>query len=111
VVIYTIGLFDEESADTNPKTLQLLAKETGGLAYFPSTPADVVRVCRQIAGDIRHQYTIAYSPAGERRNIYRKIRVNVIATNREKLVVRTRAGYFLPSARPPDLSSAAGVMR
>ena len=96
VVIYTVALLDEDSADQNPKALRMLAKETGGLAYFPSTPADVVRVCRQIAADIRHQYTIAYSPAGERRNEYRKIRLNIVAANQGKLEVRTRAGYFWP---------------
>lgn len=109
VVIYTVGLFDEDSTDQNPKVLQQLAKETGGLVYFPSTPADVVHVCRQIAGDVRHQYTIGYSPAGEQRNTYRKIRVNVIVPNREKLFVRTRAGYFLPSTKPSDSDSPTGV--
>lgn len=111
VVIYTVGLFDEDSADQNPKALQLLAKETGGLAYFPSTPADVVRVCRQIAGDIRHQYTIGYSPADERRNGYRKIRVNAIATNRGKLVVRTRAGYYWPSRTSTNSTGSGGATR
>jgi VWFA-related protein len=97
VVIYAIGLFDEDSPDQNPKALQLLAKETGGLAYAPTSSADVVRVCRQIARDIRHQYTISYSPAEERANSYRKIRVDVITADQRKLVVRTRAGYFWPS--------------
>jgi Ca-activated chloride channel homolog len=109
VVIYGVGLFDEESADQNPKVLRQLAQETGGLVYAPSTPADVVRVCRQIAGDIRHQYTIGYNPAGERRNVYRKIRVEVIAANRKKLFVRTRAGYFWPSKKPVDTGESAGV--
>jgi VWFA-related protein len=110
-VIYTVGLFDEGSADQNPKALQLLAKETGGLAYFPSTSADVVRVCRQIAGDIRHQYTISYSPTEERNNTYRKIRVNVIASDQRKFVVRTRAGYFWPSKGETNSGSSAGVVR
>lgn len=109
VVIYTVGLFDEDSADKNPKALQSLAKETGGLVYFPSTPADVARVCRQIAGDIRHQYTITYSPADERRNAYRKIRVNVTASSQEKLAVRTRTGYYWPSRTPTISSGSAGA--
>jgi len=109
VVIYTVGLFDEDSADKNPKALQLLAKETGGLVYFPSTPADVARVCRQIAGDIRHQYTIAYSPADERRNAYRKVRVNVTGNSQGKLTVRTRAGYYWPSRTPTVSGGSAGA--
>jgi Ca-activated chloride channel family protein len=109
VVIYTIGLFDEDSADQNPKALQLLAKETGGLAYFPRTSADMVRVCRQIAGDIRHQYTIAYSPAKQGTNTYLKIRVNVITNDRRKLDVRTRAGYYWPSRTATVSGGSAGA--
>jgi Ca-activated chloride channel homolog len=111
VAIYTVGLFDENNADQNPNILEQLAKETGGLTYFPSTPADIVNVCGQIAGDIRHQYTIGYSPAGEQRHGYRKIRVNILAPNRGKLLVRTRAGYFLPSTKSPESNSAMGVTR
>lgn len=111
VVIYAIGLFDEDSADQNPKALQSLAKETGGLAYFPRTSADMVRVCRQIAVDIRHQYTIAYSPAEERTNAYRKIRVNAITSDQRKLDVRTRAGYYWPSRTPKGTSGSAGAVR
>jgi Ca-activated chloride channel family protein len=109
VVIYTVGLFDEDSADQNPKALRVLAKETGGLAYFPNTPADVVRVCRQIAGDIRHQYTIAYSPADDRRNAYRKVRVDVTGNSQGKLTVRTRAGYYWPSRTPTVSGGSAGA--
>lgn len=108
VVMYTVGLFDEDSADQNPQTLKLLAKETGGLAYFPSTTANVVQVCRQIARDIRHQYTIAYS-AEDRTNGYRKIRVDVIPGGPGKLVVRTRTGYFWPSRGAATSSKSAGV--
>lgn len=105
VAVYAVGLLDQNSSDQNPKALQLLAKETGGLAYFPSTPDDVVRVCRQIAQDIRHQYTITYIPADERHGEYRKIRVNVVAANQGKLQVRTRAGYYWHSTESPDTST------
>jgi len=99
VTIYSVGLLDPYSADQNPKVLQLLAKETGGLAYFPSMPGEVVSVCRQIAQDIRHQYTIAYTPAEDRNGEYRKIRVNAFAARQGKLQVRTRTGYYWHSQR------------
>ena len=35
VLIYTIGLFDENSEDKNPGVLKQLAGQTGGLAYLP----------------------------------------------------------------------------
>jgi Ca-activated chloride channel homolog len=105
IAVYAVGLLDQDSADQNPKALQVLARETGGLAYFPSTTDDVLRVCRQIAQDIRHQYTIAYIPADDRHGEYRKIRVNVVAANRGKLQVRTRAGYYWNSKKAADTST------
>lgn len=94
VTIYSIGLFAENSADQNPKVLKKFADETGGYAYFPNSASEVISVCRQIAEDIRHQYTLGYSPANLDRSGYRKIRVSVNAPGRGKLLVRTRAGYY-----------------
>jgi Ca-activated chloride channel family protein len=97
VIIYSIGLFDQYSADQNPKVLKKLSEETGGYAYFPTSYSEVISVCRQIADDIRHQYTLTYSPTDLGRSGYRKIRVTVTAPNRGKLLVRTRAGYYFPA--------------
>jgi Ca-activated chloride channel family protein len=97
VVIYAIGLLDEHSADQNPTVLTKLARETGGMSYFPDTAMDMVRVCEQIAGDIRHQYTLGYTPADGSEPGYRRIHVSVTAAHLGKLLVRTRSGYFLPS--------------
>jgi Ca-activated chloride channel homolog len=97
VIIYAIGLFDENSADQNPKVLEKLAKETGGKAYFPKSSSEAVSVCRQIAEDIRHQYTLGYSPEANLRPGYRKIRVKVNALGKGKLYVRTRPGYLFSS--------------
>ena len=109
--IYTIGLFDEHSSDQNPRVLRQLANETGGLTYSPSTSDDVVRVCRQIAGDIRHQYTIGYNPPDGDRSSYRKIHVEVSSTGHGKLTVRTRAGYFPVSGKPADSTAEQGASR
>jgi Ca-activated chloride channel homolog len=97
VVIYSIGLFDDLSADQNPKVLKKLSEETGGKVYFPKSSAEVVSVCQQIAMDIRHQYTLGYSPPDNEKGGYRKVQVSVTAPDRGKLLVHTRAGYFLPS--------------
>lgn len=94
VIIYAIGLYDEHSSDQNPKVLRDLARETGGLYYSPDSHEDVVRVCRQIAGDVRHQYTVGYDPVDDVGSAYRKIRVEVASATRGKLYIRTRAGYF-----------------
>ncbi len=95
VAIYTIGLFDSHSADQNPRILKKLASDTGGQAYLPRSSAEVVKVCQQIAEDIRHQYTIGYSPYDRDRNGYRKIRIALVAPGQGKMTAHTRAGYVL----------------
>jgi Ca-activated chloride channel family protein len=73
VVIYTVGLLDEHNADQNPKVLQKLATYTGGKAYFPNSFVEVMNVCREVAADIRHQYTLGYTPTDTTRPGYHKI--------------------------------------
>ena len=34
-LIYTIGIFDDDDPDRNPRVLKQLADATGGEAYFP----------------------------------------------------------------------------
>ncbi|MGA7626758.1 MAG: VWA domain-containing protein [Candidatus Acidiferrales bacterium] len=98
VIIYSVGLLDEHSADQNPNILRKLARDTGGQAYFPNSGPELVNVCRQIAADIRHQYTLGYSPPDNGRPGYRKLRATVNAPGRGKVFVRTRPGYSFPSA-------------
>jgi Ca-activated chloride channel homolog len=94
-IIYTIGLFDQEDPDRNPKVLRRLAHETGGEAFFPADLSAVVAVCESIAHDIRNQYTLGYfSTNVTPKGVYRRIRVAARPADRGKLVVRTRAGYF-----------------
>ncbi len=110
VIIYSIGLFDQNSADQNPKVLKKFSDETGGYAYFPTSHSEVISVCRQIAIDVRHQYILGYAPADLGRSGYRKIRVNVTAPDQGKLLVRTRAGYYFPAPMstsvPPGISGS-----
>lgn len=95
VIIYTVGLFDENQEDTNPGVLKKLARATGGEAYFPNLTADVVPVCEKIAQDIRNQYTIAYAPSNAAMdNSFRKIRVTATGPHGHKYQVRTREGYI-----------------
>jgi len=98
-MIYAIGLFDPTDADQNPGVLKRLAQITGGRAYFPATDQEVVELCRRIAADIRHQYTLGFSPPNlEAAGKYRQIRLSVAAPGRGRLIVRTRPGYMAPPA-------------
>jgi len=107
-IIYTIGLFDEDDPDRNPRALQQLAKDTGGEAFLPESLRDVVPLCERIAHDIRNQYTIAYVPLNRKQDgAYRAVQVKAGAPGRGRLSVRTRAGYYAPS-KPQPLASLAG---
>jgi Ca-activated chloride channel family protein len=100
VIIYAIGLLDEYSADQNPEVLRKFAKQTGGKAYFPNSASEVVDVCKAMAADIRHQYTLGYEPTNNAPGGFRKIHVSVSAPGHARLSVRSRTGYFLASKTP-----------
>jgi len=107
VMIYAIGLLDEHDADQNPGFLKKIARVTGGEAFFPDPTSEAVNVCKQIAQDIRRQYTIGYAPSNEKLDsTYRRIRVVVHAPGRGRLEVRSRAGYI---AAPPAARPAPGI--
>jgi len=94
-VIYTVGVFDAEDPDQNPAVLKRLAQATGGEAFFPGRIGEVVAICERIARDIRHQYTIGYSPSNPARDgAYHAIRVMARSNGHDRLSVRTRTGYI-----------------
>ena len=96
-IIYTIGVFDENDPDRNPRALKRLAQATGGEAFLPGSVKEIFPICRQIAHDIRNQYSIAYVPTnGKQDGAYRLIQVNAGTPGRERLLVGTRAGYYAP---------------
>jgi Ca-activated chloride channel homolog len=94
-IIYTVGVFDEDDPDRNPRVLKRLARATGGEAFLPDQLSEVVAICECIARDIRHQYTIGYVPINLTRDgAYRAIRVLARAKGHDRLSVRTRTGYM-----------------
>ena len=102
-IIYTIGIFAEQNGDQNPGVLKRFAKETGGEAFFPESSKEISSICEGIARDIRNQYTLAYVPIiSSQDGGYREVDVRASAPKHGWLSVRTRTGYFLPSALPPQ---------
>jgi VWFA-related protein len=97
-VIYVVGLMgDTPSAKKAREDLDRLTERCGGVAYYPGDISQVEPTVLDVARQIRSQYTIAYSPANQKLDgSYRKIRL--VAGGRERLVVRTRPGYW---ATPP----------
>ncbi len=100
--IYTVGLFDTEDPDRNPDVLKKLAHVSGGVAYFPEKPKEVIDICRQIAKDVRSRYTIAYVPQDLGRPGVRHIRVEAVSADRGKLTARTRTSYLIPAVQSAD---------
>jgi Ca-activated chloride channel homolog len=96
VLIYAIGLFDEEDghkAKRARRGLEALATATGAISYYPKNVADIGTFTLQVAHDIRNQYILAYTPSNQALDgSYRQIKVAVNAGNRPN--VRTRTGYY-----------------
>jgi VWFA-related protein len=99
--VYAIGILgDEEHPKRARRALEIIAQRTGGLAFFPSTLDQVSEISRQVAHDIRNQYTIGYKPTNPRASGgFRTIRVEA-KKGRGKLVVRTKSGYYA-GPQPP----------
>jgi VWFA-related protein len=98
-VVYAIGLLfgDAPRSEVRPakRALDLLAKETGGVAYFPKSLADIDDVSAQVARDIRNQYVLGYhSTKPPEQGGFRAVRVEVTAKGYGRLSARTRTGYY-----------------
>jgi VWFA-related protein len=100
VAIYCIGLVDESGEEENPRILEKLSKATGGITFLRRRTDEVAEISKQIARDLREQYTLGYVPPQKNgRDSFRKIRVEVSAAGGRKVRVRTRPGYYLDGAK------------
>ena len=76
--------------------MQTFARLTGGRFYQPRFTGDLADTFKDIAGDIRHQYTITYHPTNPKLDgSYRKLKVDVIADNGGPLKIRDQKGKDL----------------
>jgi VWFA-related protein len=85
------------------------AKLTGGHAFFPVFDGEIPGIMQSIAGMLRAQYSLGYTPSNQARDgKYRKIKVEVVGADGQplevqdkkgkkmKLVVYARQGYTAP---------------
>jgi VWFA-related protein len=73
--------------------MELIADQTGGRMYAPRASGDLRHVYREIADDLRVQYTLGYhSMHAANDGQWREIEVKII--NRPDLAVRARRGYY-----------------
>ncbi|MFY9559103.1 MAG: VWA domain-containing protein [Terriglobales bacterium] len=94
--VYAIGILgDEEHPKRAKRALQVMSDRTGGIAFFPKTLDEVDAISRNVAHDIRNQYTIGYKPSTPKnQGGYRTVRVDAKARSYGKLIVRTKSGYY-----------------
>lgn len=94
VLLFAIGILNEEdrrAAKRAQRALDLLSKQSGGIAHFPKDVESVEEVALQIAKEIRSQYILAYSPTKPDDGSFRQLKVTV---KKGGLTVRTRSGYY-----------------
>jgi len=100
-VIYTIGLIEPDSRDANPELLKELSLASGGESYRPKGSEGIADALAKIGRDIRHTYTIGYTPTNTARDgAFRTVRVVVTAPPGRPLVVRSRTGYRAGASTP-----------
>lgn len=97
--IHTIGIYDDSDLDRNPKVLRRIAKSTGGQAYFPKTLREMEGVWRDIAREIRSEYTIGYHSSNPSRDgKFRAVKITASRSGKN-LKVATRDGYVVPDSK------------
>lgn len=74
--------------------MEAIAETTGGTAFVPDADADLERVFRQVAAELRGQYLLQYYADSEKipAGSFRRIQVTVPARNEVR--VRARQGYY-----------------
>lgn len=101
VAVYAIGLLTApaagQRADSVPTYfLTVLARETGGRAFFPRTLGELDGVYDSIARELRTLYGVGYVPQSARSDgSWHRI---AIQTREPNLLVRHRSGYYAPGA-------------
>ncbi len=86
------------------RVLDQLALETGGRSFFPYKVDDLGQSFLDIGDELRHQYALAYSPAG--RSADGKYHTIRIQTDRKDVVVRARKGYYSVPIPTPGAPAA-----
>ena len=76
------------------RNLEQLTAATGGRLYKPASFNDLERTYAEVADELRHQYTLYYSPINTKRDgQFRRIRVETTSPTHQ---VAARIGYYAP---------------
>ena len=76
------------------RNLEQLTAATGGRLYKPASFNDLERTYAEVADELRHQYTLYYSPLNTKRDgQFRRVRVETTIPTHQ---VAARIGYYAP---------------
>lgn len=80
--------------DSSERNLERLTAATGGKLYKPTSFDGLERTYAEVADELRHQYTLYYSPLNTRRDgQFRRVRVETTNPTHQ---VSARIGYYAP---------------
>jgi Ca-activated chloride channel homolog len=109
VVTYAVGILGAGDAGSQvgmqgQAFLDELTSVTGGKAFYPSSDIEMDEIFERIALELRHQYSIGYTPKDfQPDGKWRKVKVKVKPPRGlPRLTVRSREGYYASPASASD---------
>jgi len=95
VTIYAVSTGAPGLPQHGDKVLKRLAEQTGGKAFFPFKDSETEADFREIARELRSQYSLAYVSTNHNHDgAFRSITIEPL---QKGLQVRAKPGYFAPS--------------
>jgi Ca-activated chloride channel family protein len=108
VTVYAVAIVDPIESAQPWKRLRDLADASGGELFHPKNVKQVNDVLQRVAQEIRHTYVMAYEPTQVAPPTgLRRIRVEVQTPSKQKITVRTRAGWASAARREARAGDAA----
>ena len=102
------GLIRKSDQSRAKDFLEKLASETGGKAYFPTGLEQLPGIAKEIATDMRAQYSIGYLPTNLKEDgTFREIKVNISdGAGQQKRIALTKAGRMAGAVPDPSKPGA-----
>ena len=93
IPIYVISTSEVNKDPVSSGVFRRIAQRTGGKAYWARTWQRQVEAFEDIREDMSNSYTIAYYPAANPNEGFRKITVEIVSDIGKKFRIRSRPGY------------------
>jgi Ca-activated chloride channel family protein len=107
VVVYSVGILGGGDAGSSigiqgQSFLDELSSVTGGKSFYPNNSVEMDEIFERIALELRHQYSVGYTPKDfEPNGKWRKVKVKVKPPRGlPRLIVRSREGYYATPSTP-----------